>query len=312
MVGLIEQSVERGHNAVDASLSQPAIEVPVVADASGRSSELSVASNEDKPDISDISVEPYRFASFDGIRSSDAFYEASIQRIGEDCMRVLEVEAPIHRDELVRRVADFWGFQRAGNKIGERILRSIDYLDRRELVEVRGDFVYLPNSGPPQVRSRALDGVIFQAEHIAPEEIKAAVRLLLRHRAPLLPSEILSETARLLGFGRTGKHLRTVIDDAIKRLKEAGELEVGGLGNRLAKEVVREKPAEETPRTRKPEPSISGTPRPFFRHAIEQLETVVQEHSEDRGVLGLVLQELERRSTAKARQLRGHVKRLLA
>jgi hypothetical protein len=43
---------------------------------------------------------------------------------------------------------------------------------------------------------------------IAPVEITEAQRLVLRHRAPLLPNEIVVETARLLGFSRTGGRLR--------------------------------------------------------------------------------------------------------
>ena len=84
------------------------------------------------------------------------------------------------------------------------------------------------------VRSRSLDGYTFSPDEIAPVEIVEAVRLLLRYRAPLLPDEIITETARLLGFGRTGGRLRERIEAARDRLVTSGELRAGSHGIHLA------------------------------------------------------------------------------
>jgi hypothetical protein len=69
---------------------------------------------------------------------------------------------------------------------------------------------------------------------IAPVEITEAQRLVLRHRAPLLPNEIVVETARLLGFSRTGGRLRERIEASKNRLVASGELRAGSRGIHLA------------------------------------------------------------------------------
>lgn len=53
-------------------------------------------------------------------------------------------------------------------------------------------------------------------------------------------------------------------------------------------------------------------PRQYINHSIDELEAFVQEHLRDRPVLAEIMEELEHRSTPRAKQLLKEVKGVLA
>jgi very-short-patch-repair endonuclease len=188
---------------------------------------------DNRPAIEDIDVPVYQFARIVLRGAPDAFYTASPTVLARVVQDVLEVEGPIHLSELARRIAACWGMQRVGSQIQHSVEKAVGRLVRSGVLVREDDFVWIP-SAPIAVRSRSVDGVTFQAEMIAPCEVVEAVRLLLRHRAPLLPDDLIVETARLLGFTRTGSKLRELIENAKERLVASGELRPGSRGLHLS------------------------------------------------------------------------------
>jgi very-short-patch-repair endonuclease len=180
--------------------------------------------------LDDIEIPLYRFAPEIIQGPPDAFYTARLGTIARAISEILEVEAPIHTRELCRRVAARWGMQRAGSQIVRRVEDAVRTLAKSGAVETDGEFVWLLNGQPVPVRSRGLDDVRFLSEHVAPHEVVEAVRLLLRHRAPLMLDEIIIETARLLGFRHTSAKFRERIVAAKERLVTNGELRPGSQG----------------------------------------------------------------------------------
>jgi hypothetical protein len=124
--------------------------------------------------------------------------------------------------------------QRAGSQIAHRVENAIAHLAERHEIIREDDFVRLNSGTPAPVRSRAIEGQSFSSDHISPAEVVEAVRLVLRHRAPLLPDELVTETARLLGFARTGAKLKERIETAKEQLVASGELRPGSRGIHLA------------------------------------------------------------------------------
>lgn len=193
-------------------------------------------SDEHKVPIEEIDVPSYRVAEPQSRGNSDAFYNASPAEIGEVVEEVLEVEAPVPFRMLARRVARAWGLSQTGSNIRARVKKGIERLERAGKAKRRDDFVWYGRTSEVPVRSRDIDAIQFKAKHLPPGEVEEAVRVLLRHRAPLLPDDIPSEAARLLGFKRTGKKLRKTIERAVERLREKGEIEPSGTGIRLDEE----------------------------------------------------------------------------
>lgn len=182
-----------------------------------------------------LSVPPYRFAHIRRVGSRKEFYEATIDELARLVREVVSVEGPIHVVELTRRVASFWGFRSPGRTIRDHVRAAIELLLHSGWLLEEEDALRRAAQKEIPVRSRDVAGSTFSSNEVPLCEIEQAIRLLLAHRQPLVPDELVSKTARLLGFGRTGKVLREKIEKAKDRLVEANELRAGGRGIVLSK-----------------------------------------------------------------------------
>ena len=187
-----------------------------------------------RPEVEEIPIAPYLRCDPGTVGTPDEFYTAERRRVERVLLQVVTEEGPIHFTELCRRVSGAWGLKRAGSQIQAKVRRIARGAVKGGSIEEDGEF-FLPRGLPAiEPRSRAA----FQAyapELIHGAEVEAAIRLLLKHRAPLLPDEVVVETARLLGFGRTGSKLNALISGARESLVERGEIGVVGGGLRLSR-----------------------------------------------------------------------------
>ncbi len=186
-----------------------------------------------RPEVEDIPIAPYIQSDPGSVGTPEEFYTADRRQAERVLLHVVTEEGPIHFTELCRRVSGAWGLQRAGSQIQAKVRRIARGAVKGGSIEEDGDF-FLPR-GLPRIepRSRAAFQT-YAPELIHGAEVEAAIRLLLEHRAPLLPDEVVVETARLLGFKRTGSKLKALISGARESLVERGEIGVVGGGLRLS------------------------------------------------------------------------------
>jgi hypothetical protein len=101
----------------------------------------------------------------------------------------------------------------------------------------RGDFLW--PAGEPEVRVRVPDprdrGSERAVEHIAPEELQAGMRLLLRQAGGIDEESLLSQTARLFGFGKLGETIRQHLAENVAALRQQGVLTQQGEAVTLAR-----------------------------------------------------------------------------
>ncbi|MCS4201529.1 DUF3320 domain-containing protein [Salinibacter ruber] len=186
-----------------------------------------------KPEISEIPVESYEAAQIYQNSPGDAFYEESTRAVERVLRKVVQKESPVHVEDAARRAMGKWGFSQLGSRIKGRMSEAISALESRGEVDRRGDYLWKPGMDTPPVRSRDLPDRSFDTDKIPPAEVREAVRLLLRHRAPLLEDEIPREAVRLLGFNRAGKNLKALVEGEVEQLIEEGEIVPGGFGLKL-------------------------------------------------------------------------------
>ena len=72
---------------------------------------------------------------------------------------------------------------------------------------------------PPDPKNQETERSI---EHIAPEEVQAAMRLLLRQGGGLGEEALLSQTARLFGFAKLGDNIRQRLQESYDELQKQG------------------------------------------------------------------------------------------
>ncbi|MDP2139065.1 MAG: DUF3320 domain-containing protein [Candidatus Didemnitutus sp.] len=150
--------------------------------------------------------------------------------------RVLEVEAPIHLDELVLRIRSGWGYERAGNRIHDLVAKAMRLTIGRTPFKIEEGFIV--NSGKPAIprkRDESHPPSLRKPEYIAPQEVRVAILVVIERHLGAQKDELASAVARLFGFKATSQQIRALIDAQIKRLLKAGILkEADGVLRRAA------------------------------------------------------------------------------
>jgi very-short-patch-repair endonuclease len=172
---------------------------------------------------------PYVFAGGQGGFAGQDILLAADARLLKAIGYVVEIESPIHEEELHARVAAMWD-TRIGSRVRARIERECASAERNGLVERRGQFYWRPGGACP-LRSRA--GMRAQAERIAPEEYEQALLAILASGHSFPRAELVMEVRAVLGFNRTGAVLEQAINAVVERLLAEGTLGEGSAGLRL-------------------------------------------------------------------------------
>jgi very-short-patch-repair endonuclease len=128
-------------------------------------------------------------------------------------------EGPIAVSMIATRLCRAAGLTRTGRQIQRITEQAISLLTAANRVEVKGTFIWLEDMKEPPARvpypgrePRAID-------QIAPEELERIVYIVLRNGIGMRLEELVTETARVLGYGATGSAIREYIASAISRLE---------------------------------------------------------------------------------------------
>ena len=170
---------------------------------------------------------PYVEADFE-VPSATAIHETPLTELVRIVARVVEIEGPIHRDEIARRITTLWGLQRTGGRIVETIGRAIDSGLQAGLLKVHTGFISRSGQGqvPVRDRSEVASANLKRPEMIPPLEIRQAVLHLVADHLGLRWAEATVLVARTLGFKATSSKLREVIEKVLQGMTQEGAVEV--------------------------------------------------------------------------------------
>jgi very-short-patch-repair endonuclease len=178
---------------------------------------------------------PYRTADFP-IRSSMEPHEVPVAQMAEIVRQIVEIEGPVHADEVGRRVATLFGKDRAGSRITASANQGLRHLRRAATVHEEEDFWFTTQQRDAcEVRDRSLViGSLQRAELLPPLEIRAAAKQAVKENGGISRDEMVVAIARLLGFQRTGSDLRDRVENVLARMVGDGPLHERGSLLRLA------------------------------------------------------------------------------
>ena len=159
---------------------------------------------------------PYEVADF--ATPSTDIWETSPREVATVVTRIVEVEGPIHRDLLRKRLTNLWGYGRSGQRIASAISAGTDTGVRVGTIRRQGDFLWPAESREVKPRCSATNGETRTIDQIPEEEIASAVRSILGHAFSLETDELLSQTARVFGFQRVGPDIRARILGVARQL----------------------------------------------------------------------------------------------
>lgn len=148
--------------------------------------------------------------------------ELTVEDLASVVEQLLQVEAPIHRDEVARRVATLWGRSRAGTRIQSAVNDALRWLSARGTTTNEGDFFELPGKKVmPRNRAEASSSSLRKAEYLPPSEVRSALRLAIEHSVGMEETDALTEALRLMGLKSAGGQLRQVVLAELRALLRA-------------------------------------------------------------------------------------------
>lgn len=197
------------------------ISVPVVAPPV----EVRRENEESEAEPSGSPARPYVQASFRPGNQNLAPHLVPVGSMAHTVERIIEIEGPIHEDEIVARVRDLWNLQRAGSRIQGAVQDALRHAIGRGRITAEGSCYHLRDK---QVvirdRSAATSRTLKKPELLPPQEIREAIVTLVREAHGVRREEILTVVSRWLGFLATSQQLRERIDPQADLLLSKGVL----------------------------------------------------------------------------------------
>lgn len=165
---------------------------------------------------------PYQEACLNGTRidTSRPLHEATTQALAEVALNVVVVEGPVHREEVARRIAGFFGAMRTTRKMISAVDAALLYCKRLGKVSVEGDF-YSPIEQaevPLRCRAAVSSASLRQPDMLPPAELCAALLHTVNTHVGVTCDEAVVAVGRLLGFRSTGPQLKKVILRELDRM----------------------------------------------------------------------------------------------
>lgn len=172
--------------------------------------------------------EPFTITEIKG--TLDDFYDPrSDGKIRLLIEAVVNHEGPVCLNLVARRVGDHWCLGRVTSRTMSRIEGLIGKADVKIAIESNGIFLWAPGQDP---KTYALfrvpgedDNSRRDAEYLPPQEVANAVLHVLEQHVSLPVADLVRETARLLGYLRTGPAVDKAMKSGIGLLVKKGGAE---------------------------------------------------------------------------------------
>ena len=182
------------------------------------------AGRDDTVEATEVLTVTYVEARFD-VPLATQPHELTAQQMADVLFRIVQVESPVHEDELTARVRDLWGLGRAGARIQDIVARAIRALLVSGRCQREDACLFLPEA-PVRVRNREVvrSASLRKVDLLPPQELCVAIESVVAAHYGASPPEIAVAVSRLLGFKAMGAGLRETIERQVQTLKVKGRL----------------------------------------------------------------------------------------
>ena len=179
---------------------------------------------QDDPDT----VKDYKVCSELCIPVTGQIHEKSTPELATVVTQIVDMEGPVHINEVIRRIRVAWGLKRAGKRIQDAITDAISLARDNGDVTIKDEFLY-PKNFNLIVRRRTGDPPA-KINLICDDEIVEAAKIVIRTQYASPMSEVIKQTSRLFGIKVTRGATVKRIEGVVQQLVEDGELEVQSNG----------------------------------------------------------------------------------
>ncbi len=182
--------------------------------------------------VSDLttSQSAYTVAKF-AVNAREEPHIVNMQIMADIIARIVEIEGPIHKMEVARRVSKLFGKERTGDRMRNAVWHAGEYqISRACLMIAEGDFWLTPSQrDQPIVRNRSGAPLSVQAaDMLPPTEIVAAIREVFEENGPVSREELLIGVGRAFGYQRSGPDFKRVVETQLEHLIIQGQVSIEG------------------------------------------------------------------------------------
>ena len=179
------------------------------------------------PNAEEITTILYKEARF-SISSTQDLHEVTPQQLAAVVIKIVQIEGPIHQDEVARRTATLWGKKRAGGRIADCVEAALGEASVHGRVSQNGLFFTAPDQLTVPIRDRTeVEATnLRKAEYLPPVEIRAALLAIVQRHFGIDVEEALIEASRLFGIKSMRAQLKAVMNDELQDLLKRHEIEL--------------------------------------------------------------------------------------
>lgn len=129
---------------------------------------------------------------------------------------VVEVEGPVHVDEVVNRIRDAWGLKRAGARIQDAVDLAVDLSVGTGRLFRDGDFLSVPGRNPAvRDRSKVTAQSLRRCDTLPPAELELALLNVVQANYGATDDQVCLAVSRALGFRSTSGQLRDLVAEIV-------------------------------------------------------------------------------------------------
>ncbi|MDQ0392207.1 hypothetical protein J3R73_001999 [Labrys monachus] len=150
--------------------------------------------------------------------------ELSAARMAVYVAEVVQVEGPVHEQEIIARIRGAFGLGRAGVRVREAVLDGIDAARIMGRIS-GGPFYTLPGQAiTARDRSQTTSPGLRKLDMLPPQEIEAAFVTVIKSNRGAPRDALLVAVSRLLGFAATSAPLRERLEEVLDAMLARKEL----------------------------------------------------------------------------------------
>ena len=137
-------------------------------------------------------------------------------KLAEWIKKVVDVESPVHFEEVARRIAEASGASKIGSRIRYTLNAATDFAVNSKIISRRGDFLWDTEMAAPILRERSgLAPGSRKINLISPEELDIAVKNVVESAIAIQQETAVPLIARLFGINRVTEDVRKELSNAI-------------------------------------------------------------------------------------------------
>lgn len=154
-------------------------------------------------------------------------HEVSSDTLNQWVEKIVEIESPVHIDEVIRRIGNAYGVKRIGNRIRTTISSAIAKSAQLGNIKQNGQFLWYKSMNKPNnFRKRdELPKASRDIALIAPEEIEVAIENIINDSYGISQDDIPTFVSNAFGFKRSNKATREHIALITNAMLKQGKLQ---------------------------------------------------------------------------------------